>query len=80
MEGRIPYPASSTPRWRFIPSLEIDFGRERVVLKLFFYFANVLGRGGTPFSSNYGGSLGVTKDLSDDVSSPLLQIGQVKYY
>lgn len=80
MLGNSPYPAIRTPLCKFMPTLAIDCGKESTLLVIAFCLMKALGLGGTPFSIFSGGSLGVTKALRDDISSPLLQIGHVRNY
>ena len=78
MQGKSPYPAISTPLCKFIPMLAIDLGKDSTLLVGALCLINAFGLAGTPFSIFSGGSSGVTKALRDDISNPLLQIGQVK--
>ncbi len=62
-----------------MPMFSIDFGIYFSSLP-FFDFLYAFGRGGIPFYAFSGGIVGSSIGLSDEISSPLLQIGHVRYY
>ena len=58
----------------------IDFGNLWYLSFGTFNFRSGRGRGGIPFSAFSIGSLGMRMGLNMEISSPLLQMGQVRYY
>jgi hypothetical protein len=74
----MPYPASITPRWIFIPIDRIAFGIS-FHLPFGLTLAKGRGRGGTPFYYFSGGSFLMSIGRTLESSRPLLQSGQVRY-
>lgn len=79
IDGKIPYPARRTPLCTFIPILAIDLG-SYFFIEVILGFLKGRGLGGIPFYAFSSGASGSIIERKEDIYTPLLQIGHVRYY